>query len=157
MRRAKRQSGDVLHEIAEVAIRMEDGQIYEFDVDAEVRISRETAYPELLEMARDSAGQVAFWNTQAERALAAVRQKERKLEALEAELYFTVRSNLEENSGYASVTDKMVAAGIAIQSTVREKKQRLDKARRHYGIVRGLRDAVSQRAEILKRLVAARA
>lgn len=154
---AKQSTSDkaAVEDLKSVTIRLESGEDYEIDLEKELAIPRDR--DKLFAAARKAPKRVVFWNHQTERALAEVRRLERKLDYQESMANLTVRSNLKDR-GDEFVSEGMVRAGATVgNKKVRALREKLDKARYRYGLIRSIREAVSQRAETIRAMVSSRA
>lgn len=141
---------DYLHTVEAVRIRLESGATVLFTLSDECRVPDDPK--EAVKEAKKAHSRYAFWAYQTERALCAVRKQEQatgKIEG-EADLIHRKRYDEIENEDY---TESMIRSSVNIDSTVAVSRAKLNDARRKYGVLRCVRDAMEHRCYILRKLV----
>jgi len=144
-------SADEVESVAPVAVELEGGRVCRFSVADELSIP--SGAGGMSREAREAAARYGFWATQTERALRRVRDRERRLRELRAEVYFSVRVTLERDTDFDHVSEAMVEAGVGVVPKVRTLDKSLDSARARYGQCRAMRDGWDVKCRMLARLI----
>jgi len=141
---------DYLQSCNTLKLTMENGQQVSFDLRAELAIP--ASQLALFEAARTAHERYAFWGYQCERALARVRALEIKLSMIEAGYNLSFRKMIREEEAYM-VTEGAVRAHVDGQTEVRVARARLNEARRVYGVIRTMKEAMNHRCFALSHMI----
>lgn len=159
-RRLQRVDGEVHHgecflpSFPLFAIDLEGGKTVRLPIAAELDIPTD---PEERERAATTAhSRLAFWDYQMERALAAVRRQETRLDEVEGMSQLIWRKWHEENMATTATNDE-ARGHVALERDVQTARNTLTDLRERYGILRCVRDALVHRAHLLRKLVASAA
>jgi len=137
--------------IEAIKVVLEDGRTVKARMADELAISDD---PDILrKQARTAPARLAFWSYQTERALHALRVGERVVATQEGEAYVLQRRYIDEHTTDVP-TEANIRARLDILPELNSEKERLDRLRRQYAVLRSLRDALDHRARILQRLLA---
>lgn len=133
---------------------MENGEQVTTSIAAELEIPDGPRERER-EAARAPA-RFAFWAYQTERALAALRLAERRVEEAEAVEYQMARSWIAEHTTVEVPTEANVRTRMLLVQSgpLKTLKDSLAEAQVRYGVLRALRDASEHRSHALRRLTA---
>lgn len=142
---------DYLKDVESIQVKLESGKMITFVVDDEMGV------PEDLEAQRTATrkahARYAFWAYQTERALHFVRKLEKELRETEGHADLVYRKWYDEETD-EEYTEGMVRARVSTDVTVTTASAKLNSARRQYGLLRCVRDAMEHRCYILRRLLA---
>jgi hypothetical protein len=145
-------SNELIAEIEAIEIRLENGTTVYMDMGSELTIPSDPE--ELEEEARKAPARVAFWSYQEQRALARVRYLEDQLRRKEGEMNLVYRQWYKAEVCGMEPTKDVVQARIDMDSEVVRQRGALNVARRHYGTLRGVREALDHRCNIIEAMTA---
>ena len=127
-----------------------NGQDFAFVLDDELSIPDSLDDIELV--ARTAPSKQAFWDGQMERALHDLRKLETRLKEVEGTANKWCRKQLEGEREGELVAENAVQAAVDCRKDVVTLRHTVSQAKYNYGILRSVRDAVSQRVYVLTRL-----
>ena len=140
-----------LSEVETITVKLENGALLAVVPSAELTIP--DGLHEQFEEARKAPARLAFWGWQMERQLYEVRKFEAELAALEGETSLTYRQWYKEHL-FEEYTEGVIRAHVDYDPKVKSAKIRLNYARKCYGYLRALHEALSHRLFVLRKLVA---
>lgn len=142
---------DLLKKIGSVKVHLENGQVVSLNVAKELRIP--DGPHTIIEAEKKAAARYAFWAYQAEIQMGRVRALQRQLEMKESQGDVTFRTYI-INECQWDVTEAAVSALKDMDATIGGMRVALNKARKEYGILRVMKEALNHRCFALDRLVA---
>lgn len=151
-KRNRHPTGDArLQDTDGVRITLENGEKVDFDLATELRIPDDL--DDLRAAARKAPAQLAFWSYQAERALDKVRRQETETLKCEGIDYLAARRYYQDEVGIEP-THRIVQSNLDSGCPkTRRARIALADARKQYGLVRAVRDAVDHRVSMIRALV----
>lgn len=126
-----------------ITVRLADGSIKSFDVQEELKITKE----DLNEHYIDQPGKYAWWGMLAEVAKNSMEEAKAAMEREEAEADIRVRKELDMDGKKA--TENLVTRMIKQDEKYIQAQQRYFEARKNYGILNMIHKAFEQRMEAL--------
>jgi hypothetical protein len=145
-----RRAADVLDELDALTLTLENGEVVQFSIAAELHISR--VPEELARQGREAPAQLAFWTAQTERMLVRLRKAEAVLEEAEGKQALVYRQWYEEEEG-VTPTESMIRARLSQDVGIRRFRIALRARRKEYGAVRAVKDAVQYRVSMVRTLI----
>lgn len=142
---------DLLKKIGSVKVKLENGQVVSLSVSKALYIPDGPV--QIINAQKKAAARYAFWAYQAEIQMGRVRALQRQLEMKEAQGDVTFRTYI-INECQWDVTEAAVSALKDMDATIGGMRVALNKARKEYGILRAMKEALNHRCFALDRLVA---
>jgi len=149
---------DYLSDLQSIKLTLDNGKKVELDWKEEVWIPDDPVG--VLREAKRATSRYAFWAYQAERALQRVRKLEMDEAAMSGEkdyayrLMFNNQEKLSDNAFGLQPTETLIKGHVANDTDVKTARVKLNGARRDYGVLRAVAEAMRQRCFILNQLVA---
>lgn len=152
----KRKYGeDFLVDVEQIKVTLESGREETFAFLEEVG-GYHPDYPEkpgdLADMTHRAIARYGFWAYQCERALARVRELEGAVDGVRAVHHEPIRQHFRDH-GDAYISKERVQAAVSVAEQVVDVEERLNSARKQYGLLRTVRDATEHRCYLLRALL----
>lgn len=142
---------DLLKKLGPITIELENHQTVMLKAASELHIPDDPGA--LIEAEKRAAARYAFWAYQTEVQMGRVRALQRKLEMKEGQGDTTFRTYIMEFCKW-DVTETAVSGLKDIDPTIGTLRVALNRARKEYGILRVMKEALNHRCFALGRLVA---
>jgi hypothetical protein len=144
-------SDKLLKKLGSITVQLENKQAVSLNVAAELRIP--DGPDAIIEAQRHAAERFAFWAYQTEIQMGRVRAAQRKLEMKEGQGDLTFRKYIMLECEW-DVTEAGVNAMKDMDAAIGSLRVALNAARKEYGILRAMKEALNHRCFALDRLVA---